>query len=53
MIAFILAGGLGTRLRPRFGDLPKALAPVGGKPFVAHVLDWLARSGVRSAVMCA
>ena len=29
MRAFILAGGLGTRLRPRFGDLPKPLAPIG------------------------
>ena len=27
MMAFVLAGGLGTRLRPRFGDLPQHGAP--------------------------
>jgi NDP-sugar pyrophosphorylase family protein len=50
--AFILAGGLGTRLRPRFGDLPKPLAPVGGRPFLARQLEWLAGAGVREAVLC-
>jgi NDP-sugar pyrophosphorylase family protein len=53
MTAFVLAGGLGTRLRPSIGDLPKALAPVGGRPFLALVLEWLARSGVRDVVVCA
>lgn len=53
MKAFVLAGGLGTRLRPRFGELPKALAPVGGRPFLAHQLEWLAGHGVRSVVVCA
>ena len=53
MIAFILAGGLGTRLRPRFGDLPKGLAPLGGRPFLARQLEWLAAHGVRRAVLCA
>jgi NDP-sugar pyrophosphorylase family protein len=50
--AFILAGGLGTRLRPQFGDLPKPLAPLGGRPFLVHQLEWLARHGVRHAVLC-
>jgi NDP-sugar pyrophosphorylase family protein len=50
--AFVLAGGLGSRLRPRFGDLPKALAPLGGRPFLTHQLEWLARHGVREAVLC-
>jgi NDP-sugar pyrophosphorylase family protein len=50
--AFILAGGLGTRLKPRFGDLPKPLAPLGGRPFLACQLEWLASHGVRSAVLC-
>lgn len=53
MTAFVLAGGLGTRLRPRFGELPKALAPVAGKPFLVHILSWLARSGIRRVVLCA
>ncbi|MBI1798710.1 MAG: nucleotidyltransferase family protein [Candidatus Eisenbacteria bacterium] len=53
MKAFVLAGGLGTRLKPRFGDLPKGLAPLGGRPFLAHQLEWLARAGVRDVVLCA
>ncbi|HTK31659.1 MAG TPA: nucleotidyltransferase family protein [Candidatus Saccharimonadaceae bacterium] len=53
MKAFVLAGGLGTRLKPRFGDLPKALAPLGGRPFLAHQLEWLAGWNVRDVVLCA
>lgn len=53
MKAFVLAGGLGTRLKPRFGDLPKALAPLGGRPVLARQLEWLARNGVVEAVLCA
>ncbi len=51
--AFVLAGGLGTRLKPRFGDLPKSLAPVRGRPFLARQLEWLAGRGVRRAVVLA
>lgn len=52
MKAFVLAGGLGTRLRPRFGDLPKPLAPVGGRPFLLRQLEWLRERGVpRVAVL--
>lgn len=52
MKAFILAGGLGTRLRGRFGELPKPLAPIGGRPFLVRQLEWLAGHGIRSAVLC-
>ena len=52
MKVLILAGGLGTRLKPRFGDLPKPLAPLGGRPFLARQLEWLAAAGVREAVLC-
>lgn len=52
MRALILAGGQGTRLKPRFGDLPKPLAPLGGRPFLARQLEWLAGFGVREAVLC-
>ena len=52
MKAFVLAGGLGTRLKPRFGDLPKALAPLAGRPVVAHQLEWLRENGVREVVLC-
>ena len=51
--AFILAGGQGTRLKPRFGELPKPLAPIGGKPFLTHQLEWLASHRVQCAVILA
>ena len=35
----ILAGGQGTRLAERFGSLPKALVPIGGKPLIEHQLE--------------
>src|SRR5436190_16615477 len=35
----ILAGGKGTRLRRRLGDLPKTLAPVGGRPILQHQIE--------------
>jgi NDP-sugar pyrophosphorylase family protein len=53
MRAFVLAGGLGTRLKERFGDLPKGLAPLGGRPFLARQLEWLRGLGLRDIVMCA
>jgi mannose-1-phosphate guanylyltransferase len=37
--AFVLAAGLGTRLRPLSDHLPKPLVPVGDKPALAHVLE--------------
>ena len=48
----ILAGGLGTRLRPVLEGVPKCLAPIAGRPFLAHQLEALARAGVRKAVIC-
>lgn len=50
--AFILAGGLGTRLRPVIGDRPKPLAPVGGRPFIEILLDQLRAAGFRHVVLC-
>lgn len=47
----ILAGGLGTRLRGVLPETPKILAPVLGRPFLDHVLEWLARQGVRRVVL--
>jgi D-glycero-alpha-D-manno-heptose 1-phosphate guanylyltransferase len=49
--AIILAGGLGTRLREAVPDLPKPMAPVAGRPFLAHQMDlWIAQ-GVRRFVL--
>ncbi|MBO9688670.1 MAG: HAD-IIIA family hydrolase [Mitsuaria chitosanitabida] len=35
----ILAGGMGTRLRARTGNLPKPMAPVLGKPVLEHLIE--------------
>jgi histidinol-phosphate phosphatase family protein len=35
----ILAGGRGTRLRTRAGDLPKPMVPIGGKPVLQHQIE--------------
>lgn len=51
--AIILCGGLGTRMRPALGNLPKTLAPVAGRPFLDHILDHLARHGIKRVVMAA
>jgi len=44
--AVVLCGGRGTRLSALYPDLPKALAPVAGRPFLDWQLDWLARAGI-------
>lgn len=48
----ILCGGLGTRLRPGAGPLPKALVPVNGEPFLSRQLRLLASRGLSRAVLC-
>ena len=47
----VLGGGLGTRIRPVLGDTPKLLAPICGRPYLAHLLDWLRRYGARRVVL--
>lgn len=44
--AIILAGGLGTRLRSEVPDLPKCMAPVGGRPFIGYITDYFRRAGI-------
>ena len=41
MEVIILAGGLGTRLRSVVQEVPKCMAPVEGRPFLAYMLEWL------------
>lgn len=48
----ILAGGRATRLGTLAAELPKALIPVAGRPFVDHQLALLRRRGVRRVVFC-
>ena len=51
MQAIVLAGGLGTRLRGVVPDLPKPMAPVAGRPFLAWVLDELVAARFERAVL--
>lgn len=51
MEAIILAGGFGTRLKPCVDNLPKPLAPIGGKPFLHYLLDYLYANGVHRAII--
>ncbi|MFD1626928.1 nucleotidyltransferase family protein [Azospirillum griseum] len=48
----VLAGGLGTRIRGVLGDTPKVLAPVAGRAFLGHLLDYLGGFGARRVVLC-
>ena len=48
----ILAGGLGTRLRPLTDRVPKSLLMVAGRPFIFHQLDLLREQEVRRVVLC-
>ncbi|OPY89498.1 MAG: D-glycero-beta-D-manno-heptose-1,7-bisphosphate 7-phosphatase [Syntrophaceae bacterium PtaU1.Bin231] len=47
MIAAIVAGGKGTRLKDVSGEIPKPMVPVGGKPVLEHQVALLARWGAR------
>jgi D-glycero-alpha-D-manno-heptose 1-phosphate guanylyltransferase len=47
----ILAGGLGTRLRPVTGEIPKVLAEVRGRPFITCLLRQLVLAGFGKAVI--
>ena len=49
--AIILAGGLGTRLRSAVPDLPKPMAPVAGRPFLAYQLDYWIAQGIERFVL--
>ena len=51
MEAIVLAGGLGTRLRSVVADVPKAMAPVAGRPFLEHLLDMLVEAGFESVIL--
>ena len=49
--AMVLAAGLGTRMRPYNGHVPKPLVEIGGKSLIDYSLDRLAEAGVERAVV--
>ncbi len=51
--AIILAGGMGTRLQKVVSDVPKAMAPVSGKPLLYHILKWLEKYSIKKVIVSA
>lgn len=51
MQAIILAGGLGTRLRSVLKAIPKPMAPIGDKPFLAFLLAYLKEQGILEVIL--
>ena len=52
MQAVILAGGLGSRLRPLTEHTPKVMISVNGKPFLLYQLELLKSQGIKDIVLC-
>jgi NDP-sugar pyrophosphorylase family protein len=50
MIAIILAGGFGERLKPLTNKIPKPMAEVGGKPVLLHILNLLKNHGIKDFI---
>ena len=49
--AFILAAGLGTRLRSLGLDIPKVMVPIGDRPLLEHHIELLRRQGIRELIV--
>lgn len=50
--AIVLAGGFGTRLQQAVSDVPKPMAPINGRPFLAYLLDKLQAEGIGHVILC-
>ena len=50
MKAIILAGGLGTRLQPYTTFIPKPMLPLGEKPLLEHLIEWVKKNGTKPVV---
>ena len=46
-VALIMAGGLGTRLRPLTNTIPKPLLPLKGEPILKSIIDNISSSGIK------
>src|SRR4029077_9597920 len=51
MQVLILAGGLGTRMRPITETIPKPMITVAGKPFLQHQLELLRGAGIAKVLL--
>jgi D-glycero-alpha-D-manno-heptose 1-phosphate guanylyltransferase len=51
MEAIVLAGGLGTRLKPIISDIPKPMAPIEGKPFLHYLFGFLKKNGIQKVIL--
>ena len=49
--AFILAGGVGSRLKSVVSDRPKPMALIGDKPFLAILIEILVQKGINKIVL--
>lgn len=52
MQTVILAGGLGTRLRPLTYQIPKSMVSIYGKPFLEYQLELLKRNNLKNVLLC-
>lgn len=51
MTAVVMAGGLGSRLRPLTAETPKPMLPLGGRPLLERTIERLRDAGVRDVVV--
>lgn len=51
MQAILMAGGVGSRLRPLTCEIPKPMAPILGKPVAQYALELLRRHGIEECTM--
>ncbi len=49
--AVILTGGLGTRLRPYTLSMPKPMLPLGDKPILEHIIEWLKYNSIKKIII--
>lgn len=49
--AIILAGGFGTRLQSVVSDMPKPMAPINDRPFLAILLQFLKSNGIENVIL--
>ena len=49
--AIVLAGGIGSRLRPLTTEIPKPLVPVANKPMIDYNLELLRNAGIKGKIV--